>query len=238
MNVTVTHPMKHPSLAASSAGSPGHNCDTAVSEGFVGDFTMAFVHGGRGTRLYKIWAGMKQRCYNPNHDHYTDYGGRGIVVCDEWKSDFAAFRDWALDHGYHASLMLDRSDNDAGYSAENCRFVGWLTQNNNKRTNRTVEYRGTRYTLAELSRHSRLPYQVIVARLNAGWPVAKTAETEVATRTKRSSDFEYLGGRYSIGELATLASIPYDTLWYRLNKAGWPVERAVTTPVRAQGATV
>ena len=53
-------------------------------------------HGGKGTRLYRIWHGMKQRCYNPKSDHYNLHGGRGIGVCAEWLHDFAVFQKWAL----------------------------------------------------------------------------------------------------------------------------------------------
>ena len=52
------------------------------------------IHGEAGTRLYKEWCGMKQRCYNPNEDGYKNYGGRGIKMCKEWRGDYITFRDW------------------------------------------------------------------------------------------------------------------------------------------------
>ena len=54
------------------------------------------IHGGFGTKLYNVWRGMKKRCYNPKNKFFKDYGGRGITVCDEWRDDFAKFRDWAV----------------------------------------------------------------------------------------------------------------------------------------------
>ena len=47
-----------------------------------------YKHGGKGTRLYNIWCGMKNRCYNKNDTHYARWGGRGIQVCSEWLLDF------------------------------------------------------------------------------------------------------------------------------------------------------
>lgn len=94
------------------------------------------AHGGSDTRLYRIWEGMKARCYNPNRERYPDYGGRGITICDEWLHDFGAFRDWAMANGYRDDLSIDRKDNDKGYSPENCRWQTVEQQNNNRRPRR------------------------------------------------------------------------------------------------------
>jgi hypothetical protein len=48
-------------------------------------------HGLSGTRVFRIWMKMRERCYDPNHKHYNNYGGRGIAVCDEWQNDVVAF---------------------------------------------------------------------------------------------------------------------------------------------------
>ena len=96
------------------------------------------VHGGKGTRLYHIWRAMKGRCHNPNATGYERYGAKGIAVCDEWRSDFAAFQQWSFAHGYADDLTLDRVDNDRGYEPGNCRWVTWTVQENNKRGRRAA----------------------------------------------------------------------------------------------------
>lgn len=80
------------------------------------------------TRLYRIWNGMKQRCFNPNATSYYRYGERGIRVCEEWENSFENFKDWAYKHGYNDSLTIDRIDNDGNYCPENCQ---WLTNSEN-----------------------------------------------------------------------------------------------------------
>ena len=58
------------------------------------------VHGYHDEAMYRRWKAMKNRCHNPNSRQYKNYGGRGITVCDEWRYDYAAFREWALSNGY------------------------------------------------------------------------------------------------------------------------------------------
>ena len=84
-------------------------------------------HGQYQTKLYHIWEGMRQRCNNTECAAYSNYGGRGIAIYEEW-NDFQNFRRWALSHGYQEGLSIDRIDNDGNYCPSNCQ---WLTISEN-----------------------------------------------------------------------------------------------------------
>jgi hypothetical protein len=90
------------------------------------------THGESSTRLYGIWCRMRMRCTNPNASDYEYYGGRGITVCSEW-SNYTTFAKWARENGYSDELTIDRINNDVGYSPDNCQWVTWQDQAQNRR---------------------------------------------------------------------------------------------------------
>lgn len=89
-------------------------------------------HGMYGTRTYESWAKMKQRCLNPKTDHYADYGGRGITVCDKWHTFEGFFEDMGV---RPEGMSLDRwPEVNGNYCKDNCR---WATQEQQVRNQRT-----------------------------------------------------------------------------------------------------
>lgn len=89
-------------------------------------------HGFCGTRLYRIWKGIKSRCKNKTSTDYKWYGAKGVKVCEDWES-FENFKDWALKNGYDEKLTIDRIDPYGDYTPINCRWATVSEQNRNKR---------------------------------------------------------------------------------------------------------
>lgn len=121
-------------------------------------------HGMVGSRLYRIWAGIKKRCLNKHDVEYHNYGGRGISVCAEWM-EFEPFKKWAWANGYADNLTIDRIDVNGNYSPENCRWTTYKEQANNKRNNRFVEYDGRRQTIAQWAEEIGMDYNALLYRL-------------------------------------------------------------------------
>ena len=95
-------------------------------------------HGKSNSRLYRVWASMKERCSSANNKGYDNYGGRGISVCDKWQ-EFEPFYKWAIANGYKKRLEIDRIDNDGNYEPDNCRWVTSKQNCRNTRKNIKVE---------------------------------------------------------------------------------------------------
>lgn len=112
-------------------------------------------HGQSGTKIYDIWVAMKQRCSNPSHADYSNYGGRGITVCEQWATSLDAFKH---DMGPRPSDLhsLDRIDNNGNYEPGNCRWATPAEQIRNRRNSVFVEYQGQEMNLADAARLANL----------------------------------------------------------------------------------
>lgn len=95
----------------------------------------ARIHGMTMTRIHNTWKQMRQRCLNPHHRRFEDWGGRGITVCQEWQESFEAFYDHVaqLPHFGEKGYSLDRMDNDGNYEPGNVRWATKAEQANNRR---------------------------------------------------------------------------------------------------------
>ena len=139
----------------------------------------SITHGMSGTRIYEIWSDMRSRCNLTTNQNYYRYGGRGIKVCSEWDglNGFANFYEWAMQNGYKDILSIDRIDNNGGYSPENCRWSDMMTQCNNRRNSKFLEYNGQTKTLAQWVRELNLNYTRTYHRVFIlGWSVKSAFE--------------------------------------------------------------
>lgn len=145
------------------------------------------LHGYARTPTYNCWANMIARCENPNRPDFHNYGGRGIAVCERWKS----FQNFLADMGEKAEgLSLDRIDVDKGYSADNCRWVPLLTQNNNRRDTLWVVINGEALSAKQASERLGVPYERVrwsVQRYGAEWlQYASSASSGVIQRNNKT----------------------------------------------------
>lgn len=144
---------------------------------------MLTSHGMTGTRLYKIWANMKRRCYSPKSQRYKHYGAKGIRVCDEWKNNFKNFAKWAYENGYTENLTLDRIDINKNYEPSNCRWATWKEQGQNTSRTHWITYNGETHSMSEWADILNINYKALVRRINQSkWSIEKAFTTPIAQK--------------------------------------------------------
>lgn len=136
------------------------------------------THGenNKNSRLHSIWCGMLGRCRNTNNNRFSDYGGRGITVCEDWL-DYSTFKEWVVNNGYSDTLTLDRINVNGNYEPNNCKWSTNIEQQNNMRSNVLIEYCGETLTLAQWSRRLNIRYGTLVNRRARGWSVERMLTT-------------------------------------------------------------
>lgn len=123
-----------------------------------------------GTRTYYAWRSARRRCADTGD---RNYGGRGIEMCERWRSSYDAFVD---DMGLvpDDTLTLERIDVNRGYEPSNCVWADWDTQRANTRTSVIIEHDGLSMTLSQWARHLGLASSTLWRRLNTyGMPVSE-----------------------------------------------------------------
>ena len=132
--------------------------------------------GGKLSDTYVAWAAMKQRCNDINFEQYSDYGGRGITICDEWY-DFSKFKSDMGDKP--AGKSLDRRDNNLGYFKENCKWSTREEQGANKRNNVLLTFNGVTQTMSQWAKELGIKYSTLQARVNTyGWTTERALTTK------------------------------------------------------------
>lgn len=125
-------------------------------------------HGHANDSTYRTWMAMIQRCTNPARHNYRYYGGKGITVCEEWRT----FPGFLRDMGERPQGMtIDRIDSAKGYEKSNCRWATRKEQARNKQNNRFVVVDGTKMCLAEACSRYGVNVGTAWTRLNNGSPM-------------------------------------------------------------------
>ncbi len=109
------------------------SCGCLIKDVLRNNYTTHGATVGGKTRLYRIYQAIHTRCSNPNYKDWQYYGGKGVKVCDEWRT-FDKFQSWSLAHGYSCGLSIDRIDPRGDYSPDNCRWI--TTKMNSSRATR------------------------------------------------------------------------------------------------------
>jgi hypothetical protein len=121
-------------------------------------------HGMRASRLYRVWAGIKNRCLNKNDPLFQEYGARGITICDEWRDDFYVF----------ATYQVGRIDNERGYEPGNVRWETRTQNMRNKRSTHWVDMDGERICLKEACERRGVGYKKVHLRITRyGWSLER-----------------------------------------------------------------
>lgn len=130
------------------------------------------THRKTHTRLYRIWSGMKSRCYNNKTClNFKLYGGKGITVCEEWLDNFIAFYNWSMANGYEEHLTIDRINGNKGYEPDNCRWATHKEQQQNLSTNRKLTIFGETKNITQWVSDNRctVSRNLLSFRLRKGW---------------------------------------------------------------------
>lgn len=141
------------------------------------------IHSMSGGYTYSSWKAMKSRCYDLKDKDYPRWGGRGITVCNAWKTSFVEFfKDMGERPKGHT---IDRIDNNGNYEPGNCRWAVQKTQSNNTRKNYYVEYQGRTQTAKQWAEELKLvEYKTLLYRLRTGWETHAALTTPSTIKRK------------------------------------------------------
>lgn len=141
------------------------------------------THNMSNTRPYRIWQGMKTRCNNEKEPEYPRYGGKGITYDSKWEVFEGFWED--MQEGYSDDKTLDRINSKGNYEKYNCRWATYEEQNNNKKDNIVLEYKGKQITPKELINLSGLSQTTIYRRIKQGWSAEKIISTPAKTKNRK-----------------------------------------------------
>jgi len=176
---------------------------------------------------YRVWHGMKRRCYETGRRDYKYYGGRGITVCERWRSSFVNF---FTDMGPKPfpEATIERVDNDGNYEKSNCKWATQEEQKQNTRNVRKLTYNGETLSIGEWAKKLGIDRSTLRLRLDKGWPLDEvfSRETSFVPRSKTRM-LTCNGETLPMRAWARRLRIVHSTIAKRIDKQGWTMEQVV-----------
>lgn len=192
-------------------------------------------HGLSHTPEYRIWKGIKTRCYNENHKDYQWYGALGVEMDASWREDFVAFYEDMGPKPYKGAT-LDRIDVDGPYGPGNCKWASRREQMLNQKRSRRLEIAGVEQTLAEWCDVTGVPYWTAHSRLRRGWEPRnavglgvqdrRTTATPSRPATVRIRKLTIRGRTKTLAEWCRETGTAYGTAYKRMRR-GWSPAQCV-----------
>lgn len=209
------------------------NSEETKSCGCVDNVTK---HNLSNSKEYKVWSGIKKRCFNKKDKSYKNYGGRGISVCERWLNKENGFINFYEDMGNIPikNYSIERRNNNEGYSPENCYWASKKEQANNNRKNIKIEFNGEIKTISEWAdfyniKYSTLQHRVTIEKLSLEEAISKPIKKIIKDNPKYIT---YNNKTQTLIEWSRELNMSYKALQLRIKRDKWSIEKTFTTPIR------
>ncbi len=196
-----------------------------------------YIHGMSGTRPYRIWRNMKNRCHRVQDIGYPQYGAKGISVCDNWRQDFQVF--WNdMGSTYFDGATIERIDNSSGYCPDNCKWATPHEQARNKRNNQMITIGLVTQCIKDWCDHYNVHPTTVWHRRQRGLPIdlwfVPPFHNSVNRRKERGTSSRYKGVSWEKAEGKWRSKIYVNKRRYYLCEVGSEEDAAIYHDVASQ----
>lgn len=191
-------------------------------------------------KLRWTWMMMIQRCYDQYHPSYRYYGEEGVSMDPSWINLQKFIDDVGLPPEATRKWSIDRIDNNGNYTADNVRWADWSTQSRNRKDTRLLEHNGDVRCITDwakkISQETGEHFHTVSSRLYSGWSIEQARTGSGPGPKKKLVTID--GITKPMKQWAKENDISEGALNARLYLYNWPVEQAVTQPVRGYKSNI